>query len=103
MVQIVGYAVKNGEPSFFISQGKSIASARKGAGKKYHCKVSAFDVDMFPFLHRRFTKQWSNGNYWLPDFPTLCFPKSNHSGVVPIDADLYRRIEAAVLLGELEE
>ncbi len=102
MVRILGAAfIDDNKTEYFISQGKTIASAAKNALNKYKgVQKGLYEYDICDLLQQKFSYHNAEGS-WGNEFPEVCFPKASRAEIIKISSELYHKIEQAPEFGEL--
>lgn len=93
-----------GNNRYFLSQGRTVASANKNI-YKYLCKIydnyfkyDSGSIDLMFFLQAKFARwqnnkdTWKDEDSWTNQFKDFSFPPCNRAGIVEISAEMYNRI-----------
>lgn len=87
----------HGTDRYFLSQGRTVDSAKKNM-YKFLCKKYNFfeyetlNSDVSELLHIQFSRQWCEGECWADLFPNFTFIRANRAGVIEISKELYDMI-----------
>ncbi len=93
----------SGDNRYFLSQGRTTASAVRNMHEYLCGKYNSFtcdscDKDLSEFLYGKF-QRWQNGNdtwkdseSWSCMFPDFTFPRSNRAEIVEISHEMYDRM-----------